>query len=420
MADKAILLIMDGLGDLPVLGSQFSAPANAKRATGNRPLTPLQAARKPNMDKLASAGMQGLMSTIKRGIVPGSDTAHLQLLGYGPEKYYPGRGPLEALGAGMKLIEGDVAFRANFATISGDRITDRRAGRLDSQVAKQLEKEANVQMESIQFIFKATSEHRGALVLRGAGLSANVSPTDPHHLGFLETSRPLDPGEGARKTSDAINEFTKTVAARLEASPINAERKKKGMLPANAILVRGGGMYKPVPQFSEMHGISGACVAGGALYKGVSRFVGMDVLDVKGATGTKSTDLRAKGRAALEALKTHDFVFVHVKATDSFSHDGDAKGKADFISKVDKELIPVLAKSGAALIITGDHSTVCARKDHTGYEVPILACEEGGRSDGQMKFDEISAMRGGLGHVRGKDVMPVILNMIGKARMYGS
>ncbi len=403
MATKAILFVLDGLGDLP-------APK----------LTPLQMAKKPNLDRLAANGMSGLMSTISRGIVPGSDTAHLQLLGYDPEKYYPGRGPLEALGAGIRLMEGDIAFRANFATVSGSRITDRRAGRIDTSIAKELEKEANMQIDDVQVLFKASVEHRGALVLRGKGLSEKISPTDPHHLGDVRTSVPLDPSPEAKRTAEIVNKFTKLVKERLEKHRVNMERKAKKLPIANIVLLRGEGTYRNVPQFGHVHGISGACVAGGALYKGVSRFVGLDVLDVAGATGTKNTDLKAKGLAARKALEKNDFVFLHVKATDSFSHDGDAKGKADFIGRVDRELIPILERTGAALVITGDHSTACVRKDHTGYEVPILAYENGGRKDGVKKFDEISAMGGGLGHIRGKDVMPIILNMIGKSKMYGS
>ncbi len=403
MVNKAILLILDGLGDLP-------APKS----------TPLQMAKKPNIERLAKNGIQGLMSTISRGTVPGSDTAHLSILGYAPEKYYCGRGPLEALGAAMLLEEGDVAFRANFATISGKNILDRRAGRLESVAAKGLEKEANIRIGDVEVIFKSTSEHRGALVLKGSNLSANVSPTDPHHTGMMHVCVPTDETAEAKRTAEIINKFTEVVSAKLETNRINIERKKKGLPPANAILVRGAGRYKRVPSFSEVHGIKGACVAGGALYRGVSRFVGLDVLEVPGATGTKETDLKAKGFAAQKALAKNDFVFVHVKATDSFSHDGNAEGKRKFIERVDKELIPLLTETGAAIIITGDHSTVCSRKEHTGYEVPILVYEKGGRSDGLKKFDEINAMNGGLGHIRGKDVMPIILNIIGKAKMYGT
>ncbi|MFA5077682.1 MAG: 2,3-bisphosphoglycerate-independent phosphoglycerate mutase [Candidatus Micrarchaeia archaeon] len=403
MAEKAILLIMDGLGDLP-------APVK----------TPLEAAKKPNMDALAKKGMQGMMSTLGRGVVPGSDTAHLQILGYALDRYYCGRGPLEALGAGMQLREGDVAFRANFATIEGNMITDRRAGRLDNASAKLLEKDANARIQDVEVIFRASTEHRGALVLRGPGLSPQVSPTDSHREGAFTPAKPLDASDGARKTAEIVNEFTRMVHARLEGSDVNKRRMRDGKKPANIILLRGAGIMGKAPKFSEMHGIRGACVAGGALYKGVARYAGMDVPDVKGATGDAGTDLKAKGLAALEALQKNDFVFVHVKATDSFSHDGNAKGKTQFIEKVDKELIPALAGNGAALFITGDHSTACVRKAHTGCEVPVLAYYAGGRKDGLKKFGESSAMHGGLGHIEGKDVMLIILNMIGKGKMCGS
>lgn len=403
MEGKAILLILDGLGDLP-------APQK----------TPLQMARKPNMDRLAREGMQGLMSTISRGVVPGSDTAHLALLGYAPEKYYMGRGPFEALGAGMDLREEDVAFRANFASALGWNIVDRRAGRLDSASAKMLEKEANMRIRGVQVIFKSTTEHRGALVLRGKGISANVSPTDSHHEGKMQWAKALDSSSEAKKTAEILNEFTKMVREKLEANPLNAQRKRKGLPQANVILARGAGVLKKAPRFSEMHGIRGACVAGGALYKGVAHYAGLEVLNVKGATGDRNTDLKAKGFAAQKAIAKNDFVFLHVKATDSFSHDGDAKGKIWFIEKIDRELVPLLAKTGAAIVITGDHSTACGRKAHTGYEVPVLVYEKGGRKDGLGKFDEINAMNGGLGHIRGKDIMPIILNLIGKAKIYGS
>ncbi len=403
MTQKIILLILDGLGDLPVSGK-----------------TPLQAAKKPNILKLALKGMQGLMSTIGRGIVPGSDTSHLQILGYEPDKYYPGRGPLEALGAGIKLISGDIAFRANFATILGNKITDRRAGRIDNSIAKALEKEINMQIDNVQVIFKATFEHRGVIVLRGKGLSANISPTDLHCLGEFKLSVPLDSTPEAKKTAYIINTLTRIVRANLESNPINIERKQKNLPLANIIIVRGSGTFRNIIKFNEMHGIIGACIAGGTLYKGVARYIGMDVIDVQGATGTKNTNLKAKGYAAQKALEKYDFVFVHVKATDSFSHDGDAKGKRKFIEKIDKELIPILEKTGAAIVITGDHSTACTRKCHTGYEIPILVYEKEGRSDALKGFDEISAMKGGFGYILGKDVMPIILNILGKAKMYGS
>lgn len=396
---KAVLLIIDGVGDLQT------------------PRTPLQIAKKPNLDKLAAKGITGLMSTISFGVVPGSDTSHLQIFGYEPRKYYPGRGPMEALGVGIKLQEGDVAFRANFATVDSKfNIKDRRAGRIDTSIGKQLEKEVNMKIEDVEVIFKSSVEHRGALVLRGPGLSSDISPTDPHGPGNVKLSIPLAETEEAKKTAHILNEFTRRVFANLSATPLNRSRT----LPANMILLRGAGQFSKVPSTQERFKVKAACVAGGALYKGVAKFVGMDIIAVDGATGTKNTNLKAKGQAVLEALKTHDLVFVHVKGCDSFGHDGDCKGKASMISRIDKELIPYLMKSGAYLVITGDHSTPCSRKNHSGHEVPVLVFGKDERVDEVKKFDEISCMKGGLGHIKGKNLMPIILNLIEKAEMFGS
>jgi len=395
---KAVLLIMDGLGDLPT------------------PKTPLQMAKKPNLDNLAKKGETGLISTIERGVIPGSDTSHLQLFGYDPALYYPGRGPLEALGIGIKLKNGDIAFRTNFATAKGKDITDRRAGRIDTSTARKLEYLLNMRIEDVNVIFKSSVEHRGALVLRGKGLSPDISDTDTHFLGPMQECKPLGKSKSAAKTARIVNKFIKQARKRLDSSPVNKKRK----LPANFVLLRGAGSFREIPSMEWRYNIKSACVAGGALYKGVSRYVGMDVPDVKGATGDKNTSLKAKGKAVVNALKTHDFVFVHVKATDSFSHDGDAKGKAGVIGKVDRELIPILKKTGAYLVITGDHSTPCLRKAHSGHEVPILIYGKDERIDSVKKFDEMSCMNGGIGHIIGKDLIHMILNLIEKAEVYGS
>lgn len=394
---KAILLVIDGLGDLPT------------------PKTPLQAAKKPNLDRLAKDGITGMLAPVGRFIVPGSDTSHLQLLGYDPEIYYCGRGPLEALGLGIALQEGDVAFRANFATVKNGKVTDRRAGRIDTAIAAKLAKYAPSEIDGVQVIFKTSVEHRGALVLRGPGLSCCVSDTDPHALGGIHECQPLDDSPEARKTANIINKFTSQAMEDLSVAPENRERQK----PGNAILLRGAGRYKKLPSFHERFGFNAVCVAGGALYKGVAASLGMDVAMVPGATGDKNTELAAKAKAAVKALAEYDFVFMHVKGCDSAGHDGDFTGKKKMIERLDKEVIPLLAKSGACLVITGDHSTPVSRKAHSGHEVPIIVYG-GERKDDVKKFDELSCAKGGLGHIRGKDVMPLILNITERAEKYGT
>ncbi len=395
---KAILLIIDGLGDLPT------------------PKTPLQAAVKPNLDRLAKEGITGMLAPVKRYVVPGSDTSHLQILGYDPAIFYHGRGPLEALGLGMDLCNGDVAFRANFATVKDGRVVDRRAGRIDTKTASALSANLSMKIEGVQVEFRNSVEHRGALVLHGSGLSHNVSETDPHESGPIHECHPLDGTWQAAKTARIINRFTEISGGILSAAPENRKRAK----PANALLLRGAGYYAEAPSFTERFGIDAACVAGGALYKGIARYVGMDVVLVPGATGDRNTDLRAKARAAVKALQDYDAVFMHVKACDSAGHDGDFMGKKRMIERIDAEAVPILAKSGACLVITGDHSTPCCRKAHSGHEVPIMVCGNGEPTDRVSRFDEISCAEGGLGHIKGKDIVYLILNLIEKAQKYGS
>ena len=404
MTSKAVLVICDGLGDRQIKGK-----------------TPLQMAKRPNMNMLASKGITGLMYTIAPGVIPGSDTAHLAIFSYDPYECYQGRGVYEALGAGLELEEGDIAFRCNFATVSERMVvTDRRAGRI-SGVGPELAKGLNGQkIDSTEVIFKATTEHRGVLVLRGEGLSRNVSDVDPHEANVpVLKSKPLDGTMEAKRTAFILNRFTEISNDILKDNPINVEREKKGKPPANVVLARGAGAYSRLDTLHKKFGIRSACIAGGALYKGVARAVGMDVIDVQGATGAADTNLMAKAAAVKSALSEYDIVFLHIKATDNFSHDGDVKGKVKMIEKIDK-VIGLLIKTGAYIILSGDHSTPCALKNHSADPLPIAIYGEGVRVDDVKRFDEISCMKGGLGRIRGVDVMPLMLSYIGKTHIFGS
>jgi len=395
----ALLVILDGVGDIRAMGKG----------------TPLEEAKKPNIDGLVEKGAVGLMSTLGRGLTPGSDTGHLAILGYDWKKEYPGRGPLEALGVGMELKEGDVAFRANFATVMNNRIVDRRAGRIESKEAKRIAKAVErIEIDGVEILFKHSTEHRGAVVLRGKGLSAKITDTDPHKTGGLQKCEPLDKTKEAKKTAEIVNKWTKKVMEILSRHEVNKKRR----LPANALLLRGAGMHRKVEGFEKRFGMKAACIAGGALYKGVAKYVGMDVIQVKGASGDRNTDLEAKKKAVEQALKKYDFVFLHIKATDSFSHDGDFEGKKRFIEKIDR--VVGFDFESDVIVITGDHSTPWSLKRHAGHEVPILFSGELVRKDEVKRFDEYSAAKGGIGHIEGKDVMNMIKNYMGKNEVVGS
>ncbi|MBE0477607.1 2,3-bisphosphoglycerate-independent phosphoglycerate mutase [Candidatus Aerophobetes bacterium] len=403
---KAFFIVVDGMGDRTVKNG----------------MTPLQLARKPFLDDLAARGSTGLMSTLGPGIIPGSDTAHLALFGYDPDIYYKGRGPFEALGVGLDLEEGDVAFRCNFATVNDKfQIIDRRAGRLKDEGCVLASSLQNLTIDGIQVKFVPSTEHRGVLLLRGGGLSPAISDTDPHSAEKkppLE-SKPLDDSPEAKRTATIVNKFVKKSLEILGFHTLNKEREKQGKLPANILITRGAGIYQKVESYKERYGITSCCIAGSALYKGVARYVGMDILKVEGATGRVDTNIEAKAKAAIEALGQYDFIFIHVKGTDNASHDGNLKEKLFMIEKVDR-LVSLLKDKDAWLILTADHSTPVSIKRHSADPAPVLIYGDGVRRDKARCFDEVSAACGCLGHLNGVSLHRITMDLMGCGHMVGS
>ncbi len=399
---KILFTILDGLGDRP-----------CKELYGE---TPLEAASTPFLDFLAREGMCGFHTPIEPGVVVESGPAHFELFGYHPlEKFYPGRGVPEALGVNFKLKEGDVAFRVNFATMKDGKIVDRRAGRIKD--VSVFEKDLTMEIGGVKFILKAGVEHRAVLVVRGENISKNVKGNDPHKTGVKPRKiRAVSKESGARNLAKLLEEYVKKVHEILERHEVNKERIRKGLLPANYILIRGAAQHKHVESFKERYGLKACCIAGTGLYKGIARFLGMNVLEVRGATGTKETDVCAKVEAAKRALKKYDFVFLHVKATDLFGHDGDAIGKKRFIEKFD-DAFSKLENTKCLKVVTGDHSTPCCLKDHSGDDVPLLISGDGVRVDGCYRFGERDCQNGMLARIHAKDLMHEILNIIGKEKI---
>ena len=411
---KVVLVVCDGLGDRPT-----------KALNG---LTPLQAANAETLDRIAANGECGIMDVIAPGQPPGSDTAHLALFGYDPYECYPGRGAFEALGVGVELQPGDVAFRCNFGTVNDEGVVvDRRAGRISSDQAKTLAEALNqIKIESVsgvQAIFKHSSEHRGVLILRGEKLSRNVSDVDTHKTGVkVKPPQPLDDTLEAKRTAMALQEFLEKARRILAEHPLNQERVKKGLKPANVLLPRGAGTLPKIESISKLWGIKAAAIAGGGLYKGVAKAVGFDLIQVPGATGTVNTNLKGKVEAAIKALDNYDLVFLHIKATDSVSHDKNPRKKVEVIEWISKELTPLVDKvfdEGYYIAITGDHTTPSEVGEHKGDPVPLAIAGPDVRRDDVKKFDEISCARGALCRIRGKDLMRILMNYLGKVPLFG-
>ncbi len=408
-----VFIILDGLGDRPIADLGYK--------------TPLQAAFKPNIDKLASKGMIGLVHPISPGVPPGSDSAHLAYFGYDPNTENPGRGSLEALGYGIKIGDDTIAFRVNFATLSGDVIIDRRAGRIESEYASQLADEVNREIGRIDgFDFKLinTLDHRGILIVSGLNVSREVTDTDPHIIGVPPLKcMPLEKAsnpDNAKRTANAINRYLRRVRDVLCKSEVNKQRMAEGKPPANVILIRGAGVKSSLESFNDRWGFKAACIAGGPLYKGVAAALGMDIVNVPGATGRVDSDFNSKFRYAARIVREYDFVFIHIKATDIASHDRKPSLKVKLIEKIDHEMeiLSNLSSEGVLIVLTGDHSTSCITGMHTGDPVPILFYD-GVRIDGVKRFDEISAVAGGLGFIRGLNIMPLVLNAADRAEEFG-
>lgn len=415
MSCKAILIIADGMADRPIeeLGGK----------------TPLEVASKPNLDRIAENGVCGIMDPIAPGIPPGSDTATLAMLGYDPWKVYSGRGALEAVGSGVEVLPGDVAFRCNFATVNDDLVVlDRRAGRIANEdaakMAASLQKIRLPTALNVRFLFKNTIQHRAILVLHGPRLSSAISDSDPEttRKRVLEV-KPFERSFEAERTAQIVNVLTKEFHRVLEAHPVNRQRAKRRLPVANMILCRGAGGIPRMPTLQERYDIKPACVAAVSLIKGVSGVVGMDLIGVKGATGTPQTDYMAKAKAAVQALKTHDFVLLHVKATDVASHDGNVKEKIEIIEKVDMMLGHLIDNTDPRLTyiaVTADHTTSSVTRNHEGDPVPVAIAGPGVRRDDVAKYGERTCAKGGLNRIRGMDLMPTMMNLIGKAKKFGA
>ncbi len=415
---KAIFIIADGLGGRP---------------TDQGGKTCLEAAQTPHLDELATRGALGLVDPIAPGVRPGSDTAHLSLLGYDPHVVYTGRGVFECLGIGMIVNPGDICFRANFATVTPNEgefiVKDRRAGRISSgqaELAKALNSISLEKSLGVEFEFSPSTQHRGALLLRGAGLSRYVMENDPHKIDKKALDfKPMDghDNEDSRRTVAALNELARRSYEVLHDHPVNRQRERTGEKPANYILARGASDLPHLDPIAAIYGVSGAVIAGGALYRGIALACGMEVRDAPGATGGLDTDLRSKAKTALEALVDYDYVFIHVKGTDNAGHDQDAAGKTSFIERIDAELIAPLMEGvdwkETHLAITGDHTTPIDYGDHTAEPVPVLYVGPNVRTDAATEFGERAAGHGGLGRWSGK-VLPVLLNYNNWAPKFGS
>ncbi len=379
-AHKILLVVIDGLSDRPC------------PELGN--LTPLEAAKKPVLDQLAREGICGIMDTIAPGIRPGSDTAHLALLGYDPHTSYTGRGPLECEGCGIHMEPGMIGFRCNYATRSPEGlVTDRRAGRVHDTTALSDAIQTGVDLSAfgVEFVFRSGAGHRAALALKGKGLGHCVSSNDPKKDGVPPlTVTALKQEAIHQKTAQVCNEFVRQSSKILFDHPLNIERTRQGLNPANIVLMRGAGEMGHLVPFQQKYGLSGSVIAAASLITGIGNAVGLPHIPVAGITGSQNSNIEGKITAVIHELETKDFVLVNIKGADESGHDGLVTQKKAFIERVDGALAPLLDLKDCIIIVCADHSTPCCIKDHSADPVPVLIRGEGVRVDDVVRFDERS------------------------------
>lgn len=396
---RVAFVLVDGLGDvsIPSLGFQ----------------TPLQAARTPNLDAIACAGINGLMDPVEPGLACGSDTAHLSLLGYNPRIYYRGRGAFESMGAGLAMSPGDIAFKSNFATMDDGTgiVTSRRADRHFEQegpiLCAALDGMKLPSFPIYEVRVRYATEHRCGVVVKGPSLSGNISGTDPlkDHRP-LQVPEALDDSDESKHTALIINELSNEMRRILRSHPLNLERASQGKSVANVVLLRGCGIRIQVPSFFEKHGLWSCMVAPTKIIAGLGLSLDLDILEAPGATGDYRTLLTSKATAIAKALTAplepspqifvpgddncragrrdgYDFGFLHIKAVDDAGHDKATGLKLNFFESIDKmigQLACLLWQAelrGVAkfsICVTGDHSTPVEYGDHSYEPVPFAMC----------------------------------------------
>jgi 2,3-bisphosphoglycerate-independent phosphoglycerate mutase len=368
---KHALIVMDGVGDV------------ATREQGY--LTPLEAARTPNLDAIARDSAQGRMIPVAPGITPGSGPGHLGLFGYDPLEFEVGRGVIEALGLGLELRAGDIAARANFCTVDGKGIvTDRRAGRIETPVCEELCALLSAKVKKIgdtQVIIRPGKGHRFVVLFRGKGLEGPLTDADPHREGLpIPKVSPVNPRSAkAKKAAKLITDFYKA------ALPIIAKRH-----PANAFLLRGIAHQPEIPSFQDRYKLRAACIAVYPMYKGLAQLVGMAKLE-----GPQT--IAEQFERYVAEYENYDYFFIHFKYTDMYGEDGNFAAKRKAIEELDAALPILIKKKPDVLAITGDHSTPCVIRGHSWHPQPVMLHSALSGSDKLDRFTETGANGGSLG-----------------------
>jgi len=419
---RLVYVLLDGVGDLP--------------HPSLNDLTPLEAAYTPNLDTLARNGAMGNVISVGRGIAPQSDIAVFNMLGYSfKDGSYVGRGVVESIGCNIDFREGDLALRANFASVDDNlKVVDRRAGRVISieeakSVCKTLSDKIRFSDDGASVKLEPTIAHRVVIRFRhdNMKLSDKITNTDPAYdkiegMGIAKTvtgediyvqeSLPQEDTEPAKVAARMLNEFTTQAVQLLKGHPVNRTRIASGKKPMNCILARdSGNRYPNVEPINKKYNMIVGGIVDMPVEIGISKMLGIKMFQAGDIT-----DYEKKASVAADALKSVNAIYVHIKGPDEFGHDGDAKGKKKNIEDIDRRffgtLMENLNKMDATIVVSGDHSTPCIKKGHSDDPVPLLVSGSRIKQDGSARFTENYAKSGKLGLLMGVDVLPTSIQLV--------
>ena len=398
---KRIIILGDGMADEPIA------------ALGGK--TPLQAAHKPTIDKLAQLGKNGVFSTVPDGFKPGSEIANMTVLGYDVRTEFEGRGSLEAASIGAAIQPGEMAMRCNIICVENGNIKNHSAGHISNEEAKELIEYLQEKLGDDVFTFHNGISYRHLLVMKGGDKRINCTP--PHDVPGTPVKDVMVEAlvPEAAETARLLNELTLKSQELLKDHPVNLKRIAAGKDPANSIWVWSPG-YKPSMQtLAQKVGIqSGAVISAVDLIKGIGIYAGLESIEVEGATGLYDTNYEGKAQAAIEALKTNDFVFLHVEASDEAGHEGNVDLKVRTIEYLDSRIVKPIYDAVSAwdepvtIAILPDHPTPCAIKTHTNAPVPFIIYNPTQAGDSVQVYDEQAAQQGAYGHVSDNEFMQLL------------
>lgn len=402
---KHIILLGDGMADWPC------------EELGGKTL--LQYADTPHLDWLARNGKNGLLQTVQKGFHPGSEVANSSILGYDQNIVYEGRGPLEAASIGVELADDDLALRCNLVCLEGDLLKNHSCGRLETEEGDILIRFLQEKLGSEKIHFYTGVQYRHLLVIKGGNKHLRCTP--PHDIPLKPWREHMLQAEchEAEETVRLLTDLILRSQELLAYHPLNIERQERGLDPANCIWPWGGGYRPKMKPLTETYPQikSGAVITAVDLIRGIGRYAGLDVIHVPGATGLWDTDYRGKANAAIDALRTKDFVYLHVEACDEAGHDGDMQLKLNCIENIDRLLVaPILEEVGkwnepVAIALLPDHPTPVHYRTHTAEPVPFCIYYPGIEPDDVLTFDEVAAKEGIYGLLEGDGFIREFMNI---------